>query len=156
MNTYQVRIEPDCTYTLPLTKRVIREGGTTVVNQQILNDNRDLFEIIKTNPLLRVRVKAGCHHRSGQVLGNQICWVTQAEFEAFGDKFDLLSDDEIKLSRVALPDETGEEVTYDITSKALALAEEHGVDVAQVKGTGVGDRVVVRDIQAVIDSGDAQ
>ena len=155
MNTYQVRIAPDCTYTLPMTGRVLKEGATTVVNQKILNDHRDQFDILKTNPLLRVRVKAKSHHRSGQVSGNQICWVTQAEYDAFGDKFDLLGDDEIALSRIALPDEAGEKATYDITSKALALAEEHAVDVSQVKGTGAGDRVVVKDIEAVIADGDA-
>ncbi|MEZ6242863.1 MAG: 2-oxoglutarate dehydrogenase complex dihydrolipoyllysine-residue succinyltransferase [Phycisphaerales bacterium] len=41
------------------------------------------------------------------------------------------------------------------TPLARKLAEEHGVDLGSIHGTGVGDRISEQDVQAVIDAGKA-
>ena len=47
---------------------------------------------------------------------------------------------------VAVDDSTG----ANVTAKALELAEEHGLDLADVRGSGAGGRILVKDVQALI------
>ncbi len=47
-------------------------------------------------------------------------------------------------------------VAVDATDAAQALAAEKGVDLAQVKGTGKGGRIVESDVEAAAESHDSQ
>lgn len=44
--------------------------------------------------------------------------------------------------------------TYDATEGALAAAEEHGVDLASVTGTGADGRITKADVEAALKEGD--
>lgn len=43
------------------------------------------------------------------------------------------------------------ENTYDITDSALALAEENNIDLSNVVGTGVGGRILKKDIELLLN-----
>lgn len=42
----------------------------------------------------------------------------------------------------------------EATENAAALAKEHGIDLATITGSGAGGRILVKDVEAMIASGD--
>lgn len=50
------------------------------------------------------------------------------------------------------PDQADEEdeVEADATDAAEALAEEHGIDLAEITGTGANGRILLADVQAAV------
>lgn len=42
----------------------------------------------------------------------------------------------------------------DITPRAAELAKAHGIDITEVNGSGSGDRIVVGDVRALLESDD--
>ena len=87
-------------------------------------------------PRVRVKTHHGWdkRHKAGDVIE-----VTDAEYEAFSFKFELLEEEP-----------TG---PPDATRGALELAEQHGVDLSSVRGSGPDGRIYKADVEAVI--GDA-
>lgn len=43
---------------------------------------------------------------------------------------------------------------YDATEAAVELAEEHGIDLSEVEGTGVDGRITKPDVEALLDEGE--
>lgn len=78
-----------------------------------------------------VQIKPGLHHTL-DYHGGDVIEVTDAELQAFGDKF-------------TLPQEP------DATDSARALALESGISLFTVTGTGAGGRIIKTDVEAVLD-----
>jgi len=71
-------------------------------------------------------------HPAGTVLE-----VSQSELDAFGDKLLFL-------------EPSGE--NWTATAAAVELAEDHGVDLATVSGTGAGGRITVSDVRDEVNA----
>jgi len=81
-----------------------------------------------------VKVKPGCTHRSGQCVAGDVIQVTDAEFIAFGDKF-----------------ERGFHVeTTSATAAAMEFAEATGLDLSEVSGSGRDGRITKGDVEAFV------
>jgi 2-oxoglutarate dehydrogenase E2 component (dihydrolipoamide succinyltransferase) len=53
---------------------------------------------------------------------------------------------------VAAPQKSGDAPTFDITEEALKIAQEHGVDLAKVTGTGKDGRILKGDVLAKVQA----
>jgi pyruvate/2-oxoglutarate dehydrogenase complex dihydrolipoamide acyltransferase (E2) component len=54
-----------------------------------------------------------------------------------------------------IPEEEGN-AAPEVTDEAVKLASEHGLDLAAVKGSGAGGRILVKDVEAAIGAKPAQ
>jgi len=104
-----------------------------------------------------VRIKPGlshAHYSAGDVFD-----ASPAEIEAFGDKFERvlpvppapLPPPPIVVSEETIGQTATVRQKVEATSKAAALAMEHGVDLAGVTGTGRDGRITLADVEAVLN-----
>lgn len=67
------------------------------------------------------------------------------------DKLGLSDADQQELASKHWIEPLDEAAEVDATDAARELAEEHGIDLAEVGGTGADGRIVIGDIRALID-----
>jgi len=106
--------------------------------------------------MVRVTIRPGMHHREG-LRGGDIVDVSEAELAAFGDKFIVLGEQpELKVEPAPEPhplSDDGPWAGLDATDGAISLAEEHGVNLCELSGTGAGGRILKRDVAEAINGG---
>ncbi len=91
----------------------------------------------------KVRVKDGCTYGAGgKYPAGTVLQVTDAEVVSFGDKLEVL---ELDVETSPL-----EESESEATPAAARLAEQEGVDLGGVEGTGTGGKVTKADVQKVV------
>lgn len=81
-----------------------------------------------------VKIKKGLTHRSGTLKGGEVVEVSEAEVVSFGDKFELLDNEE-----PVVP-----------TDAAVAYAKEHDLDLSKVQGTGKDGRITLPDVRTAL------
>jgi len=109
--------------------------------------------------LVKVQLKPKCKHRMPRLEGGlgeeygpgSVLRVTPQEARDFADKFEVLHEEPKPTGPVvaeALPE-------VNATSGAIALAEEKGVDLSKVEGTGRDWRVLKSDVEAYLERGES-
>lgn len=104
--------------------------------------------------LVKVQLKPGCKHRMPVLKGGlgeeygpgTVLRVTAQEAQDFADKFDLLSEEAVESPPVDV-----EYVEPLATPAAFKLAEQYGVDLSKVEGTGQDGKIVLEDVKKVVD-----
>lgn len=95
--------------------------------------------------MYKVKVKPGLKHGVKMTFfGGDELIVTQLEFEAFGDKFELVE------TLDSEPKDRTQFTTYESpapTDSAIELAAELGVDLEKVNGTGKHGRILMSDVK---------
>lgn len=79
---------------------------------------------------MKVTIKPGLSH-SVRHFGGEVVEVTEDEFNAFGDKFIVPA--------------------IDATPEAWELAEQKGLDMRAVDGSGKGGKILIGDVRALVD-----
>lgn len=104
--------------------------------------------------LVTVKLKPGCKHRLPALKGGlgdeygpgSVLRVTEQEAQDFSDKFEIVPEEVVEPPFVI-----AEYVEPVATPAAFKLAEQSGVDLSDVKGTGQDGKIVLEDVKKVVD-----
>lgn len=108
--------------------------------------------------VFRYQVKPGYRHGRNKQFGpGDVVELTEFEAAGFADKLTKVGP--VVAAKVASggppadateAEDDEDESEPDATDAAVALAAEHGVDLATVAGSGAGGRILVSDVEAVL------
>jgi len=107
-----------------------------------------------------VRIKSGVKHRvesDRELKAGAVFLASDAELAAFGDKFDLVTEQPedlagagLELEDASSPQLESPPESIDATDAARELAAEYDLDLSAVEGSGSGGRVIVADVRKAL------
>lgn len=93
-------------------------------------------------------IKPGLNHQGGKLQGGDVFLPTEAEWEAFGDKFLPADPPVTEMKENAASEVDVSEV--DASEAARNAAEEAGIDLRDVEGSGKDGKIVLQDVKAAM------